>query len=462
MRKLSKMAIVSAIALTASAVGTSTAFAGSTLNGGGSTFVANLVDICSAQYNRNTQYNPNADVVSYSSVGSGTGKTNFANGTYKFGASDSLYSSGAPNNFVYVPLVAGALSVMYRLDGVSPASETVRLSPSTVANIFAGNIKMWNDAAIKADNTAKTVAAVKKGSKSGVTASIKKVGSKVTVTVSATAAAVKKFKGKGVVFAKTTAKKKTSKAGSASALKASLTQSFTYAKGDIYTVKVGTSSIAAIGVDSSTTGVTLTLPATPIRVAYRSGTSGTTNNFTKFLNKTVGSIWTNAANDSFTTAFPGGSGAVPQDGTFQAASGSDGVANYVRDNNGTVTYTEQSYADERATASVKSALIKNNAGIYTAPTPAGAAAFFAEAAVDAAGTVTADYTVQAADAYMIDAIAYGLASTTNSTDNTAVKSYFSYVLNVCAPKNGPGAGYAPLAGSILTKALAQVAKVSAS
>ena len=151
---------------------------------------------------------------------------------------------------------------------------------------------------------------------------------------------------------------------------------------------------------------------------------------------------------------------MPTDGTFQAATGSDGVANYVRDNNGAITYTEQSYADERASASIKSALVKNNAGIYTAPTPAGTSAFYAEAAINDQGAVTPDYTVPAADAYLINAIAYGLGGTTNNADNAGVKSYFSFVLNQCAPKSAPGAGYAPIAGSLLTKALAQVAKIS--
>lgn len=458
MRKLTKVAAAAAITISASAVGISPASAGSTLNGGGSTFVQNMQEKCISLYNGDSTFNNNSDVVSYSGVGSGTGKANFATGTFKFGATDSLYSSGAPSNFVYVPLIAGALSVMYRLDGVKPATETVRLSPMTVAKIFSGQINMWNDDAIKADNTAKTTPAAKKGTKAGVTVTIKKTGTKVTVTVTSNAAGLKKFKGKSVVFAKTTAKKKTSKAGTAPALKATLSQTFKYAKGDIYTVKVGTTSIASVGVDAIISGTTLTLPATPIRVAYRSGNSGTTNNFTNFLNKTVGTVWSKNASDSFTSAFPG---SIPTNGTFQAASGSDGVANYVRDNNGAVTYTEQSFADERVSASVKSALVKNNAGIFVGPTPAGSAAFYAEAAVDANGAVTPDYTVAAADAYLINAIAYGLASTNNTGDNAAVKKYFDYFLGQCAPATAATKGYAALSGPILIKALAQVAKISA-
>ena len=452
-----KSAIALAVVAATSAASAIPASAGATLNGGGSSFMANMVDICSALYNKNTQYNTNGDVVSYSSVGSGTGKTNFANGTFKFGGTDSLYSSGAPSNFVYVPLISGAISVMYRLDGVTPANETVRLSPDTIGKIFAGSIKTWNDPTIVAENTAKETPAVKTAKRSGVTTTIKKVGNNVVLSVKATSAALTKLKGRKVFFSKTSAAKVTKSAGSLPALKATLSKTFKYTAGDIYTVRVGTFSMAAVGVDKISSGVTLKLPSTPIRVAYRSGNSGTTNNFTNFLNKAAGSIWTKTANDAFTSAFPG---SIPSDGTFQAATGSDGVANYVRDNNGAITYTEQSYADERATASVKSALVKNNAGIYTAPTPAGTSAFYAEAAINELGAVTPDYTVPAADAYLINAIAYGLGDTRSSSDNAGVKSYFTFVLNACAPKQAAGAGYAPIAGSLLTKALAQVAKIN--
>ena len=49
----------------------------------------------------------------------------------------------------------------------------------------------------------------------------------------------------------------------------------------------------------------------------------------------------------------------------------------MKDNNGAITYTEQSYADERATVSIKSALIGNNAGKYVGPSAAAPGAFYA-------------------------------------------------------------------------------------
>lgn len=433
------------------------ASAGSTLNGGGSSFISNMVETCSAQYNGNAAANVNSDVVSYSSVGSGTGKTNFAAGTYKFGGTESAYSSGAPANFVYVPLIAGPIGIGYRLDGVTPANGTVNLGAETVAKIFAGQITMWNDPLIQADNTLKKIVAVRTAKKNGAVARAAKSGKLVNLTLNTDAAGLKKFKGKNVVITRTTAAGKVTDVLTAK-IAGKIAKSVNYSKGARYNFKVGVTSLGSVTVDDTIISRTLQLPATPIRVAYRSGTSGTTNMFTNYLNKLVPSIWTKNANDAFTTAFPA---SIPTNGTFQAASGNDGVTNYVKANNGSITYAELSFIQERASAGVKAAAIANNAGRYVAPSTTASSLFYSEATVEADGLVTADYTVQSADAYLINAIAFGLASKTTSADNTAVKSYFNYFLSTCAPKDAAGKGYAALSGNILTKALAQVAKISA-
>lgn len=432
------------------------ASAGSTLNGGGSSFISNMVETCSAQYNGNAA-NVNSDVVSYSSVGSGTGKTNFAAGTYKFGGTESAYSSGAPANFVYVPLIAGPIGIAYRLDGVTPADSTINLGAETVAKIFAGQITMWNDPLIQADNTLKKIVAIRTAKKNGAVARAAKSGNLVNLTLNTDAAGLKKFKGKNVVITRTTAAGKVTDVLTAK-ISAKIAKSVNYSKGARYNFKVGVTSLGSVTVDDTIISRTLQMPATPIRVAYRSGTSGTTNMFTNYLNKIVPSIWTKTANDAFTTAFPA---SIPTNGTFQAASGNDGVTNYVKANNGSITYAELSFIQERASAGVKAAAIANNGGRYVAPSTTASSLFYSEATVEADGLVTADYTVQSADAYLINAIAYGLASKTASADNTAVKNYFTYFLSTCAPKDAAGKSYAALTGSILTKALAQVAKISA-
>lgn len=449
-----KFATVATIAALASVVPVSSAIAGTSLGGGGATFLANMMDICAAQYNRNQTYNPNTDTVTYASVGSSSGKTNFANGTYKFGGSESAYSSGAPASLVYIPLVGGPIAIGYRVDGATPATAQVRLTGELVAKIFAGQITNWNDPAIAAVNKATTVAKKLSVTNAGVTASVKKVGTKVNFTVTMNAAARTKFAKAKVVITRT-ALGGSPKILLSAAPKATLTRSIAYAKNTFYTVKAGKTTIGTLAVEQVKDGETISFPNLAIRVAYRSGGSGTTNNFANYLNKSFPSIWTKATNDNFTTAFPG---TVPSDGSFQSASGNEGVSNYVRDNNGAITYAEISFLEERK---VKAAAIQNPGKKFVAPSPVSSAIWFEAADVSPEGLVTQNYTNTAADAYPINAISYGLASKTPSADNTAVKSFFSYFIDVCAPKNAAAVGYTALQGAILAKADAQVAKIGA-
>jgi phosphate transport system substrate-binding protein len=89
--------------------------------------------------------------VTYNAVGSGTGKQEFGKGLTDFAGTDSLVkdSDGVPaGSFVYVPTVAGPITVSYNLSGV----DKLQLSPDTLANIFQAKITKWNDPAIAKDN----------------------------------------------------------------------------------------------------------------------------------------------------------------------------------------------------------------------------------------------------------------------------------------------------------------------
>jgi phosphate transport system substrate-binding protein len=389
-----------------------------------------MMDICAAQYNRNTAFNTNSDTVTYASVGSSSGKTNFKNGTYKFGGSESAYSTGTePTSLVYVPLVGGAIAIGYRVDGMTPANAQVRLTGELVAKIFAGQVKMWDDPAIVA-------------------------ATKVNFTVKMNAAARAKYKNAKVVITRT-ALGGSPKIVLSAKPAATLPRSINFAKDTVYTVKAGKTTIGVLATEKVQDGVTIKFPSLPIRVVSRSDGSGTTNNFANYLNKSFPSIWTKPTSDTFSSAFPG---SMPTDGSFQSARGNEGLANYVRDNNGSITYAELSFLEERG---VKAAAVQNPGKRYVAPSPVSSAVWFEAADVAANGLVTQNFANTAGDAYPINAISYGLTSTAVSADNTAVKSYFSYFLNQCAPKNAAGVGYTALQGAILTKALAQVAKVSA-
>jgi phosphate transport system substrate-binding protein len=88
--------------------------------------------------------------VTYTSTGSGTGKTQFASGATQFGGSDSLYSSDQPANFTYVPLIGGPIAIVFNVSGV----KNVNLNPALISDIFTAKITKWNDAKIKKVNAA--------------------------------------------------------------------------------------------------------------------------------------------------------------------------------------------------------------------------------------------------------------------------------------------------------------------
>jgi ABC-type phosphate transport system substrate-binding protein len=450
-----KFAVVAVLAAAASMTPVSPAHAGVSIGGGGASFLANMMDVCRSLYNGNQAFNPNTDTITYDGLaGSSNGKTRFASGQYKFGGSESEYSSGAPADLVYVPLVGGSIAIGYRVDGMTPANAQVRLTGEIVAKIFAGQITNWNDPAIAAVNKQTSVARKLTSTKDGVTASVAKVGTKVNFTVKMNAASRSKYKNAKIVITRT-ALGGSPKVVLSAKPSATLTRSIAFAKNTVYTVKAGRTTIGTLATERVQDGTTITFPNLPIRVAYRSGGSGTTNNFANYLNKSFPAIWTKVTNDNFGTAFPG---TLPTDGTFQSASGNQGVANYVRDNNGAITYAELSFLEER---NLKAAAVQNPGKKFVAPSPVSSAIWFEAAEVAASGLVTQNYANTAADAYPINAISYGLAGKTTSVDNTAVKSFFSYFINQCGPKSAAGIGYTALQGAIKDKAIAQVAKISA-
>lgn len=448
--KLVAMATITTLGVTASAVPVHA----EALVGGGATFTANFMDVCRSLYATNTNVNPGKDTVSYSAVGSGSGKSGFEAGTFQFGASESAYSATEkkPSNFVYVPLIGGPIAVAYRLDGVT---DQVHLTAPTIAKIFSGAIKTWNDPAIAADNTAVTIPAKKSQSIAGVRVTVAASGTNATITTTMTAAAISANKGKTILLKRTNAKGATSNVG---LLKFARSQKNTvkHVKGTTYSITVDGATIATVSLEATTSGKTLTLPATPIKVAYRSGRSGTTNMFLNYLNNAAPTVWTKATNDDFTLSIPN---AVPTDGTFQSASGNDGVSNYVKDNNGAVTYAELSFVLERASAGVKSAAVKNAGGQFINPTTTNAAEGLSYATVATDGLVTLNYTDTSATAYQIVAISYGLASTKASSTNNNIRNFFNYLLGTCGPKSAEAIGYSPLTGAIYTKAVEIAARI---
>jgi len=430
---------------------------------GGATFPQNLIESCRATFPGDATANPAAATVNYTGVGSGTGRTNFYANTYDFAMSDSMWSSsnsGYRNSFVWLPLISGAIDVAYRLDGVKPAGTVLQLTPTTLAKIFAGTIKTWNDASIKADNP---VAAKPKlsGLNGAATFSIAQKSTKAALTVTLKKSIVNAKTKNMVVTSSVDGGVTTTKVYDKKPMAGKVVLSLPYTVGAEYTISYNKVVLGTVSIDATS----VVLPATPITVYHRKETSGTTNNFLNYLNKTVPAVWTTSAADAFIVP----SGTNPTDGSFVGAQGNDGVANGVMSKDGGIGYAEVSFVNERQVAGklITPAKIMNPAGVFLAGSSAGAAKFVSAATVDATtGVVTFDYTTKVADAYPITAVSYAMANTSANTNaaNTAAKMltaqrFVNYVLDTCAPAVGEIKGYAALPANIVAIAKTLAANI---
>ena len=117
---------------------------GGAINGAGSTFAAPIYQ----QWGNSLK--DKGITVNYQPVGSGEGVAQWQAGTADFGASDPALTpedrSGAKKGAgVQIPMAFGAITVSYNVSG---APKGLKLDGKTVADIFLGNVKKWNDPAI--------------------------------------------------------------------------------------------------------------------------------------------------------------------------------------------------------------------------------------------------------------------------------------------------------------------------
>jgi phosphate transport system substrate-binding protein len=113
------------------------------------------------------------------------------------------------------------------------------------------------------------------------------------------------------------------------------------------------------------------------------------------------------------------------------------------------------------TAKLSYASIQNGAGQYIKPTVAASGRFLAANTVSSNGEVVFDYKKKVTGGYNLTLVAYGLAPTksSNTAKAAAVKDYFTYFLNTCAPKQAAKTGYVAVSGKLKAKALELVAKI---
>jgi phosphate transport system substrate-binding protein len=312
-----------------------------TLNGSGSTFQTVFQQSAIAAFR-----SVDAGItVNYGSGGSGKGRTDLASGVVNYAGSDSpIPATDVPlfkgKTVLYFPVIIGPITMAYNLTGVS----NLKLDPTTIAKIFQGQIKTWNDPAIKADNPG------------------------------------------------------------------------------------------------------VSLPSTPITIAVRSDSSGTTQNFTLFLKDAVPSVWT-----------LGSSSTIKWPSTARAGSGNPGVAQIVKSTSGAIGYVD--YATAKASG-LSFASVKNSSGAYIAPSPASASAA-ADGATIASNLTFAAAWASGASSYPITYQSWDLvyAQQPSASDAALLKAYLGYLLGAGQQLLG-NLGYAPLPSSLDQKAVAQLSQIT--
>ena len=337
--------------------------------------------------------------VNYPGGGSGKGRTDFTAGLVDFAGSDAPFSSGEPAGIIYAPVYAAPIALMYNLPTVK---EPIYLSPATIAKIFSGYITNWDAKEIAADNERTVKTPVYETRK--ITTTNK--GKKVTKTVP-----VLDKKGKAKVKSYNTKK------------------------------------------------VNIDLPKQQITVWYRSDSSGTTENFTRFLKAANASnqdtrIWPKAQAAVFSNATPNN---ISTFFNFQGASGSAAVAAGVKNKVGSITYSEVSFAFDNK---LPVAFIQNANGEFVAPDAAGTSIFLGGGTIKANGTVDVDFEKKIPGAYPLGTTSYGLgySSGKNAEKQAIVRDWFTYLLEQC-PTKYPEKGFAQITGPLATKAKEQIAKI---
>jgi len=213
---------------------------------------------------------------------------------------------------------------------------------------------------------------------------------------------------------------------------------------NIFNGKVTTWNDASIAKINS--GVTL--PSEPIKVFFRSDESGTTENFTKYLNGAAPSAW---------TAEPGKAWTGKGEGKEKSA----GVAGAVQSTEGGITYAEWSYAKDNK---LGIAQIDNGAGpVELTGETVGKA--IATAKADGQGNdlrLKLDYATKEAGAYPINLVTYEIVCSKGKDAAKAklVKAFLKSFASEETQKSLEEIGYAPLPDEVRTKVDAAIDALS--
>ena len=283
------------------------------LIGAGSTFIYPIMTRWIAGFQSTHQ----GVQINYQSIGSGGGIQQLKKGLVDFGASDAALSDDQLKEMpalIQIPESAGPVCITYNLPDVK---NPLRLSANSLAGIFMGKIKTWQDPALKKDNPG------------------------------------------------------------------------------------------------------VSLPNTPVIVAHRSDGSGTTNIVTTYLAK-VSPEWQKQVGKGISVSWPAGLG----------GKGSEGVTGVVKQSPGGIGYVELSYAKEN---NLPVAMIRNQAGNWVEPSPAGTSAAIDAFATDLAKDVRipiVDPPASAKEAYPIAGLTFLLVpkEPKNPQNGKVLKDFVEYIV----------------------------------
>ncbi|MDT0213080.1 phosphate ABC transporter substrate-binding protein PstS [Rothia sp. ARF10] len=214
--------------------------------------------------------------------------------------------------------------------------------------------------------------------------------------------------------------------------------------GDIFMGRITTWNDPRIAAANS--GVQL--PATAIKVFFRSDESGTTENFTKYLKAAAPENWP-------------GEPAKTWDGKGEGKAKSAGVAEGVKSTDGGITYVEWSYAKDN---DLGVASIDNGAGPVELTSESVGKAI---ATAEQTGTgndlaLKLDYATKEAGAYPINLVTYEIVCSKgkDAEKQKNIKAFLKYFASEEAQKTIEEIGYAPLPAEVRTKVATAIDAIS--
>jgi phosphate transport system substrate-binding protein len=188
------------------------------------------------------------------------------------------------------------------------------------------------------------------------------------------------------------------------------------------------------------------LPGTAIVVAHRSDSSGTTQNFTRFLVDAAPRVWQ-----------LGSGSLISWPARSRAARGNEGVAAIVKSTPGAIGYVDLAHAKA---AGLTYALIKNMAGRYVVPSPVSASAAASQVSVEPDLVFSAIW-APGASSYPITYQSWELVyqQQPNATDAKMLLAWLGYLLG-----DGQnlllGLNYAPLPSGIDQMAVDELSRIA--